>query len=72
MLQGTNFTIITITENKMRTFKISYIKTKTIITDQKELIINSDDANDAVIIGYEQLDDSGWDFDRCIEIINED
>jgi len=56
----------------MRTFKISYIKTKTIITDQKELIINSDDANDAVIIGYEQLDDSGWDFDRCIEIINED
>lgn len=52
----------------MAKFEITYIKTKTIVIDETTLIIEDDNANSAVVKGYEQLGWSDWDLDTCKEI----
>jgi hypothetical protein len=47
-------------------YKITYIKTKTIVTDETTIVVEAEDANKAVEEGYERLGWDDWDLDTCV------
>lgn len=54
----------------MTKFKLTYVKTKTIVIDETTIIVDAESPNKAVRKGYIPLikNDPNWELDSCEEI----
>lgn len=56
----------------MTKFKLTYVKTKTIVIDETTIIVEAEDPNTAVKKGYVPLlkNDPNWELDNCEELVD--